>query len=574
MIQNNTETFSSYSNDNSGIKTLTTFDYANSDIIADKVDEIFYLRENESNLVQTVSQTCSKTGETNLVSSIAQNSGNFIPNWVTYNPAAMQLQISTPSETMDTTYSFKILTKYEEYYSDSKTIFLKVLNWQVLNWAVCQVDPTLCQSWVGGYTLSSDSKSWNVAQQQTTAVISPTVKSTQAAAQAAVGAGVAVGSTTSILSATSTQGVWASINQFQLYLLIPMLGIYIHSDVLDFLKGFSFVFFSLPQLRIEELEFVKYFLYLFSDQQNNDYLSSIGLPYVSTFRNLSRFFLIILIILSIHALILVPLYYCSRKFTENSKFRRIINYILAVFAWSIYLRLMLESYLVGFLSCINELWIAGPTSSIVLLFIFISFLVLFFVIWIKSWSELYDTETSYFREFFSGIKQTKTSRIYFSTFLLRRVVWIMTAVALNNSSVYLQTGLFAAANILCLMFTVFIRPFVSIKDNIIETINDFSFGLFCIMLLYFNQKNTWTDAIANVVIYFLLTWSMLSTLINSGFMIYEITKWAINRWSKNSIAKIHATQDHNIIVIRNPFIASNINNATTLSNTKISAISG
>ena len=441
------QNLNSISNSNSNTKTLTIFDYFNSDIIVNKVSEIFSLRENENNLVQTITQTCSKTGETNLASSIAQNSGNPIPNWVTYNPAVMQLQMSTPSVTVDTTYSFLILTEYGGYYSDSKTIFLKVLNWQVLNWAVCQIDPTFCQNWVKGYTLSSDSKSWKVAQQQTsstttitnTTVISPTVKSTQAAAQAAVGAGVAVGSTTSILSATSTQGAWASINQFQLYLLIPMLGIYIHSDVLDFLKGFSFAFFSLPQLRIEELKFVKYFLYLFSDLQNSDYLSSIGLPYVSSYRNLSRFFLIILIILSIHAFILVPLYYCSRKFKENSKFRRVINYILAMFTWSIYLRLMLESYLVGFLSCINELWIDGPTSSIVLLLIFISFLVLFFVIWFKSWSELYNTETSYFREFFSGIKQTKVSRVYFSTFLLRRVVWILTAVALNKSSVYLQT---------------------------------------------------------------------------------------------------------------------------------------
>ena len=267
-------------------------------------------------------------------------------------------------------------------------------------------------------------------------------------------------------------------------------------------------------------------------------------------------------------------YYCSRKFNESNKFRRVINYILAMFTWSIYLRLMLESYLVGFLSCINELWIDGPTSSIVLLIIFVLFLVLFFVIWIKSWSELYDTETSHFREFFSGIKQTKASRIYFSTFLLRRVVWIMIAVVLNKSSVYLQTGLFAVANLLCLMFTVFIRPFVSIKDNIIETINDFAFGFFCTLLLYLNQKNTWTDTAANAVIYFLLAWSMLSTLINFWFMIYKIIKWAISKWSKSSNARVHVTQDHNIIIIKNPFHASNINNATTLSNSKISAISG
>ena len=136
----------------------------NSDIIVNNQSEIFSLRENESNLVQTISQTCSKTGETNLASSITQNAGNPIPGWVTNNPAVMQLQMSTPTVTVDTTYSFAILTKYGEYYSDSKIISLNVLNWQVLNWVVCQMNPTLCQNWVIGYTLSSDSKSWNVAQ--------------------------------------------------------------------------------------------------------------------------------------------------------------------------------------------------------------------------------------------------------------------------------------------------------------------------------------------------------------------------------------------------------------------------
>ena len=186
--------------------------------------------------------------------------------------------MSTPSVSVDSSYSFQIKTTYGSLFSDQKIINLKVLNWQVSNWVLWQVDPMMWQTWSSGYSLSYDSKSWTVTSNSSSTAstsntaniteVNSTVKSTQVTAQAAVGAGVAVGSTTSILSATSTQGAWASINQFQLYLLVPMLGIYIHQDVLDFLKGFGFAFFSFSFLRVEEFSFINHLLSLFSKQDN------------------------------------------------------------------------------------------------------------------------------------------------------------------------------------------------------------------------------------------------------------------------------------------------------------------
>ena len=143
-------------------------------------------------------------------------------------------------------------------------------------------------------------------------------------------------------------------------------------------------------------------------------------------------------------------------------------------------------YLIAFISWLNEIWTVGPTASIIILTLLLLFLILFFVIWLRSWSESYDTKVSYFREFFSGIKSTRISRVYFSTFLLRRVFSILIAVSLSNSSVYLQTSLFALPNILCLWYSAGIRPFDSIKDNIVEVLNDFSFGVFWTMMIYRN----------------------------------------------------------------------------------------
>ena len=336
-------------------KVLSITSYVNSDIIQNiSSGNYLNLRENDNNAVQSISQTCSKTGETNLVSTIIQNGANSIPGWVTDNSSTMQLQMSTPSVSVDTTYSFQIKTTYGSLFSDQKIINLKVLNWQVSNWLLWQVDPMMWQTWSSGYSLSSDNKSWTVTSSSSstastsntvnTTDVSSTVKSTQATAQAAVGAGVAVGSTTSILSATSTQGAWASINQFQLYLLVPMLGIYIHQDVLDFLKGFGFVSFSFSFLRFEEFQYIKPILSMFSDRDNSSYLSSIGLPHVNSYRNLTKFFIVIMTLLYTHMWIILPWYLYSRKYSENNIFRKIVKHIMSTFMLSIYVRVMLETY--------------------------------------------------------------------------------------------------------------------------------------------------------------------------------------------------------------------------------------
>ena len=159
-------------------------------------------------------------------------------------------------------------------------------------------------------------------------------------------------------------------------------------------------------------------------------------------------------------------------------------------------------YLIALLSWINEIWVVGPTASIFILTLLLSFLILFFVVWLRSWSESYDTKASYFREFFSGIKSTRASRVYFSTFLLRRVFSILVVVSLSNSSVYLQTSLFALPNILCLCYSAGIRPFESIKDNLVEVLNDFSFGTFWTLMIYLNGKHVWTDTAAHAITVF------------------------------------------------------------------------
>jgi hypothetical protein len=51
----------------------------------------------------------------------------------------------------------------------------------------------------------------------------------------------------------------------------------------------------------------------------------------------------------------------------------------------------------------------------------IAFTIGFFAIWRHVTKTLVETEDSYFKEFFSGLKHGNISRLYFSVFILRRL---------------------------------------------------------------------------------------------------------------------------------------------------------
>ena len=85
--------------------------------------------------------------------------------------------------------------------------------------------------------------------------------------QVAVGMNTLVGAILSALNLSSTQIVWSSINQSQLYILIPMLNIFIQAEVLVFLEGFNFSLLSLSFLKLENIDFVRKMLSVFSEMK-------------------------------------------------------------------------------------------------------------------------------------------------------------------------------------------------------------------------------------------------------------------------------------------------------------------
>jgi hypothetical protein len=182
--------------------------------------------------------------------------------------------------------------------------------------------------------------------------------------QIAIGTGVLAGATSALIGASSSQGAWSSVNQFQLYLYIPLIGAFIHEDLLVFLEGFSFALFNFAFIPLIKIPGLSSIINLLPSDLHEGYVENIGMKYKSTVKNIASLLLISVFLLALHLLLVVPLYIKSKKYDQTHRFRIYSEKVFFLFTFNIYVRMFLEAYIVISLSCLFQIWnndyIEGP----------------------------------------------------------------------------------------------------------------------------------------------------------------------------------------------------------------------
>ena len=269
----------------------------------------------------------------------------------------------------------------------------------------------------------------------------------------------------------------------------------------------------------------------FQKWNSDDYFESIGIKYINSVRNIFQLGLTVTLVLLFHILIIIPSYYFLLYWDDGRCIRKLMKRVLLFFTFTFYIRVMIESFLLVLVSYFNEFWTTGVSYCCSLLLFWILFCMVYFVNWIRVGSSEFDFNESYIREFFSLLKESRTSRAYFGVFLLRRLVLVAIIFATNSWSVYAIASIFALPSLWCFGYYWKVRPFSQTKDNLIEIINEFSFNVFWCLLIYFNRELVWSDFVVNWIIYFLLAWSLICLTIHVAFIwTLSITKL----WKKNS----------------------------------------
>ena len=303
------------------------------------------------------------------------------------------------------------------------------------------------------------------------------------------------------------------IHQFQMYLLLPLLGAHIHDNVVQFIVGMDFAMFSFNFLPTYKLFGFKHANSYLSIAQDQEYLESIGLESKSAIVNNLQMALVVCLLIILHLLYLPIHKYLSKK---EGFFGRLAAKLFTFFTFSVYIRMVIEAVLLLSLSSCNEIYdfdlegldrqISFGMSCLIVAGM-IGFALMCLVMWKKAQAASFDPEKSCFREFLSGAKSTKLGRLYLFMFVLRRLFSVFWVVGTQTASTMVRVAGFSFIQASFLVYTLF-RPLDAAKENLVEIINDGSYLVMCLNLLYFNSEETWSDLSAMLVVGF----STLTTL--------------------------------------------------------------
>jgi len=348
------------------------------------------------------------------------------------------------------------------------------------------------------------------------------------ATQVIVGIGTSVAILGSILSMSSPNSLFSLFNQFQLMILLPMIPKYFPGKLTDFILGMDFALFSFDFIPYDWIPFLNVIKEWISYPQSDEYYNTLGMNSNSWIVNYLPSIAFILL-LSLAHLIIGWIYYWVKNHSEANKWYKVMNVIFTYFTFNIYIRLFMETFMFVNLSIFAEMKLMNvrTTVEIVSLVVWLMFAIgslIFFII-----SALLTLSTDLdkiwmFKEFFEGIKYTKFSKTTSTNFMLIRSLSVLLIVFMQDFIYLLKTGVFAFIHLIYTIFFITVRPFEKTKDNIIEILNQTTFFVLALPLIYLEKENDWKDSYEEIYLAILMTSPMISSIVIFIDCIKEIWK--------------------------------------------------
>ena len=213
----------------------------------------------------------------------------------------------------------------------------------------------------------------------------------------------------------------------------------------------------------------------------------------------------------------------ENKYQKESKWRKIGERIFRLFTYSIYIRIILQSFIPILLSWISEIYELKVCQNNQLISFLISVFTLiltlvFFVKCIlhirKPYSDLETYWQFYLDEFFSGLKNKTSSRLLPAVFMGQRILSWFLLILFVDLNLVIKMSILTFIQAINLVYLIAIRPYELIKDLILETMSQAIMTFFSWVLIYFNSVDKSTPLLNWIFIGTLMLSSVISTLIS------------------------------------------------------------
>ncbi|CAI2387018.1 unnamed protein product [Moneuplotes crassus] len=409
------------------------------------------------------------------------------------------------------------------------------------NCALCTENEKICHICKGGYFVQDDGTCLsNYYFLEYTGIYQQLAHASIALSIVAILTAIAIG----IFTKSAPVAVWIVVNQFQLFCVLLLTNSELPKDVVLFIKhhqvylfGMEFLRFSLPS---------HFGAGGFGKLQPHRELRNVGLEYQSVVPNSLGIVFALVLICLLH----VMLYICKSKTPTNTALSRILSRylegILRYCTFGVYIRLLLQASMFMALVATSEiLKFDTPTLSLELSLV-ISFIMVFLiaVVYAFSWyiclkssgnADSGDYYKSVFNELYSGLKSSTKSRVYTPILLTRRLFVVLWTVSLLGSHTFIIVkGLIFAQVIYTLTFLI-LRPYKTAVNNIIEAVNEVTFGVLAFAILRINSKEEWSTPVKFMFVATMLINILATVLILLGYLLLSLKNLYCSRARSDSI---------------------------------------
>jgi len=228
---------------------------------------------------------------------------------------------------------------------------------------------------------------------------------------------------------------------------------------------------------------------------------------------------LILIVITLHILFII-VFISLRKF--KCWLNKILKRIFKLFHIAIYLRILLESFVLSFLLAANEVSRENqaPAHSIsyfiavVYMLLWVAFF-LFLIIYYKKSKDV--NKSLLLNEIYEGLQNKPSAKNYYVVFLLRRVLMVFVILWLRDSVVIVRLLWYLSIQIVVLLFDIISRPFDGIQQNLSDTMNDFIYVCGTVILILIQDEDLKTIIPSTFLIYMLIWNCLVICLINLFF---------------------------------------------------------
>ena len=120
-----------------------------------------------------------------------------------------------------------------------------------------------------------------------------------------------------------------------------------------------------------------------------------------------------------------------------------------------------------------------------------------------------------FGEIFYGLKVQRKARLYLPILLTRRAIFVILLMTLISIESWILISILSFIQLFYFVFIIILRPFESIKDNIIEISNEIFYCILLWFLIFWNSEENWSPKITEVYI-----WIITSNYIETFIIIF------------------------------------------------------